>query len=72
MKRFKFITSAMMGISMVSSIGFTASAQDAKIPMEDFFRKPEKVSYQLSPDGTYFSYMAPYNDRMNVFVQKVG
>jgi dipeptidyl aminopeptidase/acylaminoacyl peptidase len=42
------------------------------IPLEDFFKNPEKSSYQISPDGKYFSYMAPYQDRMNIFVQEIG
>ena len=42
------------------------------IPLEDFFKNPEKSSYQISPDGQYFSYTAPYEKRMNVFVQKIG
>ncbi|MCF8361429.1 MAG: S9 family peptidase [Prolixibacteraceae bacterium] len=41
------------------------------VPLEDFFRNPEKTSYKLSPNGEYFSYMAPYESRMNLFVQKV-
>ena len=40
--------------------------------VEDFFRRPEKTSYQISPDGKYYSYKAPYKDRMNIFVQKIG
>lgn len=42
------------------------------IPLEDFFRNSEQTAFQLSPDGTYISYMAPYADRMNVFVRKVA
>ena len=42
------------------------------IPLEDFFKKPEKTSYQISPDGKYYSYMAPYQDRLNIFVQEIG
>ena len=42
------------------------------IPMQDFFRNPEKSGYQISPDGQYFSYRAPWKNRMNIFVQKVG
>ena len=42
------------------------------IPMKDFFRNPEKSGYRISPDGNYFSYRAPWNNRMNLFVQKVG
>ncbi|HJN05084.1 MAG TPA: S9 family peptidase, partial [Bacteroidales bacterium] len=43
-----------------------------QIPLEDFFKNPEKTSYRISPDGNYYSYMAPYENRMNVFVQEKG
>ena len=39
--------------------------------METFFRNSEKTGYQISPDGRYFSYMAPYESRRNIFVQPV-
>ncbi len=42
------------------------------IPLEDFFKNPEKSRYQISPDGKHFSYMAPYEKRMNIFVQEIG
>ncbi len=42
-----------------------------KYSIEDFFRNPEKTRYQLSPDGNYFSFMAPYKRRQNIFVQKI-
>ncbi len=40
--------------------------------VEDFFRNPEKSNFQLSPGGDYLSFMAPYERRRNVFVQKPG
>ncbi len=42
------------------------------IPLEDFFRNPEKTAFQLSPNGEYFSYLAPWESRLNLFVQVVG
>lgn len=42
------------------------------IPLEDFFKNPERTSYNISPDGKYISFMAPYESRMNIFVQKTG
>lgn len=42
------------------------------LPLEDFFRNSERTGYQLSPDGTYLSYMAPYKDRLNVYVRGVN
>ena len=38
------------------------------IPMEDFFRNPEKSSFRISPDGNHIAYMKPWETRMNVFV----
>lgn len=43
-----------------------------KIALENFFKNPEKTSYQISPEGTKFSYRAPFQDRMNIFVQEIG
>ena len=42
------------------------------IAVEDFFKNPEKSRYQISPDGKYYSYMAPYEKRMNIFIQERG
>ena len=42
------------------------------IPVEDFFKNPEKTSYRISPDGKYFSYRAPYENRLNIYIQEIG
>jgi dipeptidyl aminopeptidase/acylaminoacyl peptidase len=47
-------------------------AYGSSIPLEDFFRNPQKSSFQLSPDGSQLSYLAPYENRMNLFVQPVN
>lgn len=41
------------------------------VPMEDFFRNPESTSYQISPDGEHISWLAPYENRLNVHVRAV-
>jgi dipeptidyl aminopeptidase/acylaminoacyl peptidase len=47
-----------------------AAADAAKlIPLRDFFKNPEKGGFQVSPDGARFSFIQPYQRRMNVFVQ---
>ncbi|MCB0823039.1 MAG: S9 family peptidase [Bacteroidales bacterium] len=43
-----------------------------QIALEDFFKNPEKTSYQISPDGKYYSFKAPYENRMNIFIQERG
>ena len=42
------------------------------IPIEDFFRNSAETAYQISPDGSHLSYMAPWHDRMNVFVKPLS
>ena len=42
------------------------------IPLEDFFRKPERSSVRLSPGGGYLAYLAPHERRLNVFVQDLA
>lgn len=41
-----------------------------RIPLQDFFRNPDQSSFRISPDGEYISFTAPYERRMNIFVQK--
>lgn len=42
------------------------------IPMKDFFKNPTKASFKLSPNGEYLAFMQPWENRMNVHVQKIG
>lgn len=42
------------------------------LPLRDFFRNPDKTNYQLSPNGEYVSFLAPYADRLNIFVQHLA
>lgn len=39
------------------------------IPLEDFFRNSPQTAFQISPDGQHISFLAPYHDRMNIFVR---
>ena len=40
-----------------------------QIPLRDFFKNPDSSAYQLSPNGQYLSYLAPYERRMNIHVK---
>lgn len=42
------------------------------IPLSDFFRNPEKTHFLISPNGKFVSFLAPYNERLNIFVQETG
>ena len=42
------------------------------IPLEHFFKNPEKTGFKISPDGMYISWLAVFNHRLNIFVQLRG
>ena len=43
-----------------------------RIPIEDFFRKPDRVQLRLAPSGTHLAWLAPHERRLNVFVQDLA
>ncbi len=74
-----FHQSALAGAIAVGLIGGTvgyvpiATAQAAKqVPMRDFFKNPQEAGHQISPDGKYLSWLAPFERRLNVFVRPIG
>lgn len=46
-----------------------SSSPAVRVPVADLFRNPDRVSYQLSPDGQWLTYLAPHAQRMNIFIQ---
>ncbi|MBU3666094.1 MAG: S9 family peptidase [Chthoniobacterales bacterium] len=48
-----------------------SNPQPPVIPLRDFFRNPVGAAYQVSPGGDYISWLAPWENRLNVFVQPV-
>ncbi len=77
MKKFNLLFFASMIISIVLLTGSCTNTGKAPekaklIPLEDFFKNPEQTRYQISPDGKYYSFLAPYETRMNIFVQERG
>lgn len=58
---------------MSTATGMTTRQEPREpLALEDFFRNSERTGFQISPDGKHISYMAPYKDRMNIFVLPVG
>ncbi len=41
-------------------------------PLRDFFRNPEKSHFRISPDGKRIAFLAPFENRKNIFVQERG
>ncbi|MFC1565605.1 prolyl oligopeptidase family serine peptidase [Candidatus Neomarinimicrobiota bacterium] len=43
-----------------------------KIPIEDFFKKPQQSGYRLSSDGKAYIFRSPVNGINNIFIQRIG
>ncbi len=43
-----------------------------QLPLEDFFKNPEKVKFKISPNGKKIAFMQAWKNRLNVFVQAVS
>ena len=64
-----------MFITMLTVAGCGPEKPPAKaklVKLEDFFKNPDKSGFQLSPDGKFYSFTAPWKKRMNIFVQEIG
>src|SRR5689334_19779762 len=59
----------LIALSLLSAV---ATAKPAKIPMQDFFRNSQLIQVRISPDGKRLAWLAPYENRMNVFVKEIG
>jgi dipeptidyl aminopeptidase/acylaminoacyl peptidase len=59
---------ALLSVSLTSA---RAAVQPPVIPVEDFLRLPQKAQFRLSPDGKHYSWLAPWQGRMNVFVAPI-
>lgn len=72
--RYQFITSLMLVVANISILMANSpqSGRAPLLPLEDFFRNPDRTSFDISPDGKYISFLAPYENRMNIHVQAVG
>lgn len=58
-------------VTLIGILNFSfAKTEDGNIPLRDFFRNPESLNYQISPDGKWISYLKPHERRMNIFVRE--
>jgi dipeptidyl aminopeptidase/acylaminoacyl peptidase len=51
---------------------FACKQKAAEIPISDFFKTPDKSAFKISPDGKYISYLKPYKDKQNLFIQSLA
>ena len=65
-------TLVILGLCTVGSADLSfAVQQTALIPLEDFFKNPERTSFEISPDGKHLAFLKSWRNRLNVYVKKV-
>ncbi|WP_423146889.1 S9 family peptidase [Rubrolithibacter danxiaensis] len=42
-----------------------------KVPVEAFFKNPDRIGFRISPDGNYISFLQPDKDRLNLYVRRL-
>lgn len=65
-----FLLSIIMAVIFASCL--KTDQKPPRIELEDFFKNPEKAYFKISPNGQFISFTAPYENRMNLFIQEVG
>ncbi len=67
-----------LAIALASATSFLwasplwAQGQAPRLPLEDFFRLPTQTSYHLSPNGSHYALLQPWQNRLNIFVAPIG
>src|SRR4030066_426984 len=72
MKKATYFLAAGIGLALILAACAPKEKMPRIIPMKDFFRNPEIMAFQLSPDGQYLAFLKPWQTRLNVNVQKIG
>lgn len=62
----------LLFIACVTALLSGCADNPSPIPVINFFKTPEKVAYRISPDGKYISYLRPYKDKQNLFIQSLA
>lgn len=58
----------LLSTIMLSVIGCSERVRDEKIPIEDFFDKPDHTNFKISPDGKHIAYLGLEDHCKNIFI----
>ena len=61
----------LMAAALLACVSASYAEPPKQYEVRDFFRSPERSSFRLSPDGKTLSFLQPYQQRRNVFIQKL-
>ncbi|GGI45051.1 hypothetical protein GCM10008018_10160 [Paenibacillus marchantiophytorum] len=66
------VTRAQLVLFIYRTLSQKEETAQGLVSLDDFVRMPDKVSMRLSPDSKTLAYLQPWENRMNVHIQKVG
>ncbi len=68
-----FNRSKLLFFLILIPVFFACNHNEQKlIPISDLFKTPGKSFFKISPDGKYLSYLKPYKDKQNLFIQSIA
>src|SRR3989442_15444703 len=62
----------VLGALEIVALPTASAADEARIPVRDFFRHPERGYFRIAPDGKTLAFMQPFERRMNIYVQPLS
>ena len=69
----RLLNAVLVAASLIAVPAVPALAAPAKqVPLRDFFRNPEQAAHNISPDGKWIAYLAPWEKRLNIHVRPVA
>src|SRR2546421_6158747 len=68
----KLLHALLVATSLLAPAPALMAAPAKQIPVRDFFKNPQQTGHQVSTDGRYLSWLAPWERRLNVFVRPIG
>jgi len=61
-----------MGVIFCFQKGFFMKTQSTLIPRKVLFGNPDRTQVRISPDGNYLTYIAPYKNVLNLWLQPLN
>ncbi len=59
-------------VTLTGCASETSRMETRLIPLDDFFKNPQKIRLRLSPNGEYIAFLMPWQTRFNIHVQEIG
>ncbi|MDD9268387.1 prolyl oligopeptidase family serine peptidase [Paenibacillus sp. GCM10023248] len=66
------VTRAQLVLFLYRTLSQQEEFTQGAVTLDDFLQLPDKIQLRLSPDSQSIAYLHPWENRMNLYVQKLG